>query len=151
MTTPTETTILNADRQLACTRIRRNRIGRAICKLMSECSDWEGTAARLLEDLKRLHPNDRRLAAQTPGGLGQHLSKLQAVLSNAACVQVETERVGHNRTRMIYLTVLDPKVCADVAAGSIKPAGSAGDADEDHADSDEIKRTLSMVIKSVVR
>ncbi|WP_158764340.1 hypothetical protein [Terricaulis silvestris] len=136
----------HCDGTLARGHIRRNHIGRAICMLMCDRLEWQGTAAQLLDELKRLHPNDRRLAGQTPGGLGQHLSKLHPKLMQAGCVEVEMARVGHNRTRMIFLTRLDQKACAD-AAIALRNAGSADEADSVCAESTDVKRALGFGLR----
>jgi hypothetical protein len=97
-------------------------------------------------------PSDRRLARQTPGGLGQQLRKLEDSLSNAGCVRVETHRVGRKRTRMIYLATLDPAVCGDVAANaSMKSVSSADNADSVCTESTDVRRALELAIASVIR
>lgn len=132
--------------------IRRNRIGRGICRLMTEVSEWQGTASELLNELVQLHPNDRRLAVQSAGGLGQHLSKLKSALSSAGLVQLETDRVGHNRTRTIYLMTIDRTACAELSwyAGS-KSSVDADIADRVLGDAGKIECALNLAIASVVR
>lgn len=155
MTTPLLSepiTIVDGDRSasienpvvnLARQAVRRNRFGPAICRMMADLSVWEGTASELLRELQRLHPGDRRLGRQTPAGLGQHVNKLQSALSDAGCVRVETDRVGHNRTRMIYLTTVDAKACAEAAVEAQVKRTRAADGDVEHA--------LGLAIASVVR
>lgn len=130
--------------------VRRNHVGRALCKMMAGVAEWEGTAAQLLDELKRDQPGDRRLARQTPGGLGQHLSKLTAAFSAAGCISIETERVGHNRSRMMYLKTLDQEACADIAMEVSPALARADDADKVHPDSDHLAQMLMSAIRSVV-
>ncbi|MBX3429727.1 MAG: hypothetical protein KF779_09110 [Hyphomonadaceae bacterium] len=132
--------------------IRRSRTGRAICTLMAGRSEWEGTSSQLVEELKRLFPNDRRLAVQTPSGMGQVLSGLKAALSNAGLVLVETERVGHSRTRTIYLTTLDVVACAVMGANASEKLGIDTDkADRVRAESAEIERALELAIAKTIQ
>jgi hypothetical protein len=139
-------------REPALDIVRRNRTGRAIIKLMSEVSEWEGTASALLKELVRLHPTDRRLAVQSAGGLGQHLSKLKSTLSSAGLVQLETDRVGHNRTRTIYLTTIDRTACAELSSNvGSKSSVDADAADEVLGDAGKIECALNLAIASVVR
>jgi hypothetical protein len=128
-------------------KVRRSRTGRAICKLMADRSEWQGTASELVKVLKRLHPNDRRLAVQTAGGLGQRLSGLGATLSNAGLVLVENERVGRRRTRMIYLTAIDPAACAVMST----PHAGADNADSVGAETAKVERALGLAIAEAMR
>lgn len=127
--------------------VRRNRTARAICKLMADRPEWQGTASQLVEELKRLHPDDRRLAVQTAGGLGQKLHALRSVLSNAGLIVIENERVGHSRTRMIYLTTIDAMACTVAST----PNAIADGADSVGDETAKAERALGLAIAEAMR
>lgn len=131
-------------RGLAAVRgLRANRLSRAICTLMSSRTHWQGTSTQLLEELRRLYPNDRRLAVQTPNGLGQRLSKLRPIFAEAGLIEIVTERVGHERTRMIFLTSLDQSACENAAADF------ADNADNVRAKSEDAERAFKLAVASL--
>jgi hypothetical protein len=126
--------------------LRANRLSRAICTLMSVSPEWQCTSTQLLYKLRGLYPNDRRFAAQTANGLGQHLRKLRPKLEQAGLVEIETARVGRSRVRMLYLKSLDQQACAEASWPLSADADSADNVDRNSGNAEQ---ALKLVIASL--